>query len=102
MKKGESRKVKLNLTPEERTFLLGYLEKSSDCEKLSAGEWVADLYDVETPVSLDLVLKKGSVFADGAEYLAYDDASDGFYLAGPVQSAQKVVEILRAAGALGQ
>jgi len=94
--------VKLKLTAEERSFLLGYLAASADCEKLAEGEWVADLYDVEAPVSLDLVFKKDSVFADGAEYLAYDAESDGYYLAGPVESAERVTEILRAAGALGK
>ncbi len=93
--------MKLKLTAEERSSLLQYLEASPDCEKLSEGEWVADLYDVEAPVSLDLVFKKDSIFADGAEYLAYDEASRGYYLSGPVPSAEQVVEILRAAGALG-
>ncbi len=94
--------MKLKLTAEERTSLLNFLAGSSDCEKLAEGEWVADLYDVETPVSLDLVFKKESVFADGAEYLAYDAESDGYYLSGPVESAERVTEILRAAGALGE
>ena len=93
--------MKLKLTAEEKSFLLGYLAESTDCEKLSEGEWVADLYDVETPVSLDLVFKKDSVFADGAEYLTYDEEAKGFYLSSPVESAERVVEILRAAGALG-
>lgn len=93
--------MKLKLTAEERSFLLSYLAASTDCEKLAEGEWVADLYDVEPPVSLDLVFKKDIVFADGAEYLAYDEESDGYYLAGPVESAERVAEILRAAGALG-
>ena len=94
--------VKLKLTVEERSFLLGYLVASTDCEKLAEGEWVADLYDIEPPVSLDLVFKKDSVFADGAEYLAYDEESNGYYLAGPVESAERVTEILRVAGALGK
>lgn len=94
--------MKLVLTTEERSSLLNFLAESSDCEKLSEGEWVADLYDIETPVSLDLVFKGGNVFADGAEYLAYDEESSGYYLSGPVESAARVVELLRAAGALGQ
>jgi hypothetical protein len=93
--------VKLILTAEERSSLLQFLAASTDCEKLTEGEWVADLYDVEAPVSLDLVFKKDSVFADGAEYLAYDEASKGYYLSGPVESAERITQILREAGALG-
>jgi hypothetical protein len=94
--------VKLKLSAEERSLLLAYLAASTDCEKLAEGEWVADLYEVETPVSLDLVFKKESVFADGAEYLTYDEEADGYYLSGPVESSERVTEILRAAGALGK
>lgn len=94
--------MKLKLSAEERLLLLDYLAASTDCEKLAEGEWVADLYDVETPVSLDLVFKKDSVFADGAEYLAFDEGSNGYYLSGPVETPERVTEILRTAGALGK
>ena len=94
--------MKLKLTDEERSALLKYLAESEDCEKLGEGEWVADLYDIETPASLNLVFRKGSVFADGAEYLAYDVDAKGFYLSGPVESAEQAKALLRAAGALSQ
>lgn len=94
--------MKLKLTASEKTALTEFLANSSDCEKLSEGEWVADLYDVDAPVSLDLVFKKDSVFADGAEYLAFDEDAKGWYLSMPVESAERVVEILRLAGAIGE
>ena len=93
--------MKLKITKEERIALKAYLEASEDCEKLTEKEWVMDIYDTETPASFDLVFAKESLFADGAEYLKYDEEQDGWYIAGPVESAEKVVEILRAAGALG-
>lgn len=93
--------MKLRITKEERTALKAYLEASEDCEKLTEKEWVMDIYDCDTPASFDLVFAKDSLFADGAEYLKYDEEQDGWYIAGPIESAEKAVEILRAAGALG-
>lgn len=74
--------MKLNLTQEEKKALLAYLEAGEDCEKLSEKEWVMDLYQGEKPISLDLVFNGKSVFADGAEYLKYDEEMDGWYIAG--------------------
>lgn len=93
--------MKLKITADEKKALKAYLEASDDCEKLSEKEWVMDVYDVDTPASFDLVFAGESLFADGAEYLKYDEEQDGWYIAGPVESAEKAIEILRAAGALG-
>ena len=94
--------MKLNLTQEEKKALLAYLEVGEDCEKLSEKEWVMDLYQGEKPISLDLVFNGKSVFADGAEYLKYDEEMDGWYIAGPVETAEEVQDLLRQAGALGK
>lgn len=93
--------MKLDLTPAEKEALFAYLADSPDCEQLSAGEWVADLYEIDAPASLYLTTKKGNVFADGAEYLAYDERMGGWHLSGAVESARRVVELLRLSGALG-
>lgn len=93
--------MKLKITADEKKALKAYLEASEDCEKLSEREWVMDIYDSETPASFDLVFARESLFADGAEYLKYDEEQDGWYIAGPIESAEKAVEILRVAGALG-
>lgn len=93
--------MKLKITADEKKALKAYLEASEDCEKLSEREWVMDIYDSDAPASFDLVFSRESLFADGAEYLKYDEEQDGWYIAGPVESAEKAVEILRAAGALG-
>ena len=94
--------MKLILTQEEKKALLAYLEAGEDCEKLSEKEWVMDLYQGEKPISLDLVFNGKSVFADGAEYLKYDEEMDGWYIAGPVETAEEVLDLLRQAGALGK
>lgn len=93
--------MKLKINAEEKKALKAYLENSEDCEKLSEKEWVMDIYDTETPASFDIVFAKESIFADGAEYLSYDEAQDGWYISGPIESAEKAIEILRTAGALG-
>lgn len=91
--------MKLRITPEERASLLRWMAQDEDSEQLSNREWVTDLYGVEPPVSLDLVFQRESVFADGAEYLKYDPEQDGWYLSGPVGTADEVVQLLRRAGA---
>ena len=93
--------MKLKITAEEKKALKAYLESNEDCEKLSEKEWVMDIYEGDTPASFDLVFTKDSIFADGAEYLKYDEEQDGWYIAGPSETAEKAIEILRAAGALG-
>lgn len=92
--------MKLKLTAEERKALMTYLEGSEDCEKLSEKEWILDIYDNEKPISLDLVFNRDSIFADGAEYLKYDEEMDGWFMAGPIENAEDVIEILRAAGVI--
>ena len=92
--------MKLKLTAEERSALVAYLESSEDCEKLSEKEWILDIYDNETPISLDLVFNRESIFADGAEYLKYDEEMDGWFMSGPIESADDVLAILRAAGVI--
>ena len=92
--------MKLKLSAGERQALLKYLETSEDCEKLSEKEWILDIYEGAEPVSLDLVFMRESVFADGAEYMKYDEEMDGWFISGPIESADKVLEILRGAGAI--
>ena len=92
--------MKIELSRQQRSALLEYLEKSEDCEKLSEKEWILDIYDEPTPISLDLVFESASVFADGAEYLKYDEEMDGWYMCAPIEDAETILDILRQAGAL--
>ena len=94
--------MKIKLNAEEKKALLAYMEASEDCEKIMEHEWVMDIYDIDTPISVDFVFKKDSLFADGAEYLSYDEEMDGYYMSGAVESADRLIEILRGAGALGE
>jgi len=92
--------MKLKLAAEEEASLRAFLERCEDAEKLSEREYVADLYDNETPVSLDLVFVKGGVAVDGAAELLYDEAQDGWYMGQRLDSPEDVRAALEQAGAL--
>ena len=93
--------MKIPLTAEQLAALKQFLNTCEDAEQLSESEYVVDLYDLEPPVSLDLVFKKGSCFADGAAELLFDEEMNGWYIGSAIESAEAVVEALASAGALG-
>ena len=57
----------LPLNENERNRLRAFLAANADCEALSEDEYVADLYDLEAPMSMDLVFVKDGVRVDGAD-----------------------------------
>jgi len=91
--------MKLKLTEEQIVQLRAFLEKSEDAEKLTEKEYVADLYDLEKPISLDLVFIKSGVAVDGAAYLEYDEEMDGWYMGQRIDQPEVIVEALGQAGA---
>ena len=93
--------MRIKLTPEREAALKAFLQASEDAEQLSAREYVVDLYDIEHPVSLDLVFVKGGVAVDGAAELKYDEALDGWYMGQRLESPEEVVQALEACGAFG-
>ena len=94
--------MKLKLTAEEEASLHAFLERCEDAEKLSEREYVADLYDNETPVSLDLVFVKGGVAVDGAAELKYDEEQQGWYMGERLETPEAVRGALEEAGAFGK
>lgn len=63
-----------------REKLIAYLNASEDAEALSADEYVADLYDAEPPITLNLrVVENGAEVLAAAELL-YDEEQDGWYM----------------------
>ena len=91
-------KIRLNQSQEEG--LRAFLENCEDAEQLSAREYVVDLYDIDRPVSLDLVFVKGGVAVDGAAELKYDAEQDGWYMGERIDTPEAVREALAQAGAL--
>ena len=77
-----------------REELIAYLNASEDAEALSADEYVADLYDAEPPITMNLRIVK-----DGAEVLAaaellYDEEQDGWYMGERIEDEARLTSAL--------
>ena len=94
--------MRIKLTQEREAALRAFLQACEDAEQLSAREYVVDLYDIERPVSLDLVFVKGGVAVDGAAELKYDAEQDGWYMGERLERPEDVLDALARAGALGE
>lgn len=92
--------MKLILDAEQLDHLKRFLDDFEDAEQLSEREYVVDLYDIERPLSMDLVFVRGGVAVDGAAELLYDEAQDGWYMGQRQDTAECVLAALREAGAL--
>ena len=92
--------MRIRLTPEAETRLRAYLDACEDAEQLSAREYVVDLYDIERPVSLDIVFVRGGIGVDGAAELLYDGELDGWYMGERLNEPGEVLDALVQAGAL--
>ena len=92
--------MRIKLTSQQEAELRAFLDASEDAEQLSAREYVADLYDIDRPVSLDLVFGKGGIGVDGAAELKYDEAEDGWYMGERLEDAEEIRAALAEAGAL--
>ena len=93
--------MKLSLTAEQFSALKSFLKTFEDSEALSEKEYVLDLYDLEPPVSMNLVLGKNCVFVDGAAELLFDEEMDGWYIGDRIEQPEAVLAALTQAGAFG-
>ena len=94
--------MKLKLNAQQEAELRAFLDRCEDAESLSAREYVVDLYEIERPVSLDLVFIKSGVAVDGAAELRYDEDQDGWYMGDRLERPEEVLAALRQAGAIGE
>lgn len=94
--------MKIALSAEQMSALTAFLKSYPDSEALSEKEYVLDLYDLEPPLSLDLVLSKNAVFVDGAAELLFDEEMDGWYIGKRVEDPDMLLRALTEAGALGR
>ena len=92
--------MKLRLTDAQMSELRAYLNRCEDAEQLSEREYVVDLYDIDRPVSLDLVFIRSGVAVDGAAELKYDEEQDGWYMGERLENPQEIVDSLNRAGAI--
>ena len=91
--------MRIKLNEAQDRALRAFLTDNPDAEQLSAREYVVDLYDIDPPVSLDLVFVRGGVAVDGAAELLYDEEQDGWYMGMRIESAEAVMDALTQAGA---
>ncbi len=90
----------LQLTAAENAALKNFLTNCEDGEMLSENEWVLDLYDISSPLSIDLLFEKdGNVRIEGAAALLYDAEMDGWYMGARVEEIDVVKAALTEAGA---
>ena len=92
--------MKLRLNEAEIARLQAYLDSNPDCERLSKREAVLDLYDAETPMSMNFVFVKGGIGIDGAFVLEYSEEDDGWYLGERIEDPARIRSLLEGAGAL--
>ena len=92
--------MKIALTKEEMQFFTDFLGRFEDAEQLSNNEYVLDLFESEPPMTMDLTLEKDGLRIEGAAVLRFDEEMDGWYAAERTEDAEKIRQILIAAGAL--
>lgn len=57
-----------------------FLNDFEDGEMLSEGEYVADFFDGETPITVNLRFEKNEIEILAAAKLNYDEEQDGWYM----------------------
>lgn len=77
--------------------LKAFLESNEDCEMLSEGEYVADLFDLAEPMTVNLRLEKDGVNVLAAARLLYDEEQDGWYMGERILDQDEVLKALDAA-----
>lgn len=92
--------MRIKLNEAQDRALRAFLTDNPDAEQLSSREYVVDLYDIDPPVSMDLVFVKGGIGVDGAAELLYDEAMDGWYMGNRLEDPKRVREALVKAGAI--
>ncbi len=74
--------------------LRAFLEACEDAEDLGGGEYAVDLYDVSSPVSMDIHIGKKGVDVLAALELLYDESEDGWYLGEKIKDADRLTALL--------
>ena len=75
-----------------------FLDSCEDAEALGGNEYTVDLYDVDTPISMDILFdKKKGVDVLAALELLYDEGEDGWYLGEKIKDAERLAALLNQA-----
>ncbi len=77
--------------------LEAFLAACEEAEALGGGEYAVDLYDVETPVSMNIQLDKQGVDVLAALEMLYDEEQDGWYLGEKIKDAERLAALINEA-----
>lgn len=69
-----------------KTFLNGF----EDGEMLAEGEYVADFFDGEHPITVNLRFVKNEIEILAAAFLLYDEEQDGWYMGDRIENADVI------------
>jgi len=78
-------------------LLTDYLKSNEDCEEIAAGEFVADFYDCDKPITLNLKLEKQGYEVIAAAFLVYDSEQDGWYMGDRIDDAAFIEAVIKQA-----
>ncbi|MBQ3078790.1 MAG: hypothetical protein IJC48_02160 [Clostridia bacterium] len=74
-----------------------FLETNEDCEALTQDEYVSDLYDGDTPLTVNLRLEDGKAVILAAARLLYDEEQDGWYMGERVEDEDLILRAFESA-----
>lgn len=77
--------------------LQAFLADCEDAEALGGGEYAVDLYDVQTPVSMNIQIDKKGVDVLAALEMLYDEEQDGWYLGEKIKDEVRLAALLNEA-----
>lgn len=80
----------------DKNLLKAYLDTDPDCEQIGEGEYVADIYDTEKPLTMNLKLTKDGFEVLAAAYLLYDEEEDGWYMGEQTEDTAAIDAVLAA------
>lgn len=93
--------MKLALTSAQQEKLLKYLSENPDAEQLSVNEYVADLYDLDDPMTINFLIgEDGSIELAAVAQLLYDEEQDGWYMGDRIEDEAAVLAALTESDAI--
>ena len=72
--------------------LKAFLDSNEDCEMLSEGEYVADLFMLDEPITVNLRLEKDGCAILAAAKLLYDEEQDGWYMGDRIEDENEIMK----------
>ncbi len=80
----------IRFTDDELNRIRDFAIQSEDCEQIGENEFVLDLFDLDAPVTLDIVLDRRGAHVEGAAFLSFDEEMDGWYMDAPIEREEDV------------